>query len=243
MILAARGKQRLTNPARPAWLPFPNGWPTGWYERFIACLREDPAAGKILTDFMPTCDFFMVSAFAMACVHDSKYYERGRKPHLKNLAADLRKEERWLSSEIEAFKIPEAWTPGKDEPFTIEQFLKSDFYRALCENETKRQRLEHITTMLKNMPRAANTKRSGIRENLHLLFAIREYLQRKSGGVIVRGEDLAAIIGAAYDALGVADPVDPKGADLIRKLKRFERNNPEFCTLIHQETGIPANSW
>jgi hypothetical protein len=212
-----RRTQRLATPDKATRHPFSAGRPASWYDRFIGSLNANVDAERVRTYFLtnPKCDFFKVGTFAISYAQDSKGFARSRKAHLKHVAADLRQEERWLSGEIDAFIIPRVWKPAEGEPLTIEGFFRSAYYRALRENEIKKQQLDRVRRSLNNIPRVANTKRSGLQKDLRWLFIIREYLQWKSGGVILNGKDLAVIVNAGYEALAA------RGATLLFCVAEF----------------------
>jgi hypothetical protein len=229
----ARRVQRLSTPGKEAWHPFPGGWPPDWLKKFRTALKDDPEAERLWKYFVPRCSFVKVGAWATAYVHDSQCFNRDRKVRMKDLAADLRKEDRRYSNEIDAAS-PKSWIPGKGE--TIEdfwRFLRSDAADDWHDLARKRQRLDHVRRRLKYLPRLANTKRLG-REDSTFLFLIREYVEWKSRAIL-KGKDLAAIVRAAYVALSAPLPEQISGDDLLRRMRRFERNNAESCDAMRKE--------
>jgi len=212
---------------KPEYHPFPAGWPPGWLAKFRAALEHDPAAERLRKHFIPACSFVQVGVWAITYARNSHSFARDRKRRLKELEADLRKEDRRLTAEVNAFNVPEVFTPA-----TIQRFFGSDEFRMLCAQEAKRQHLESVRVKLANMPRAANVKRLG-RENLTWLVLIREYLGWKSRKEL-KATDLAAIVRAAHIAIGAPLPDDEIAGDgLLRRLRRFEQNCPEFCQAVH----------
>lgn len=231
---------------KESWQPFPDCWPTEGYQLFKDYLEKDPDAERIRTYFMPRCDFFKVYAFAVAHAKYSQCVLHDRQTRMERDLADLRNEERRVEAAIKALG-PTSWTPEDDEPLSIETFHRSAYYRKLCENAALQERiarLGQIKRHLETVRRVGNIRRYGLREDLSWLFIIREYLEWKSGRIVIHAKDLSVIVAAAYHALRTKPPDDQVSAiDINRRLRRFQRNCPEFCMLARLETrNIPPDN-
>jgi hypothetical protein len=226
------------------------------YGLFKDALRENDAAKRVCDRFIiPRVQFGKVYRFADAFARGDVF---DRKAYLKDLAADLRHEQRRLEAELASCSA--VWRPG--ESGTLEDYLSSGAFSAASEksrmNRRKYDQLADVRRKLENIPLAANVKRAGIGGDMRWLFCIRQYLQAKTG-LLLSNDDLAAIVNAAYSVLDAELSATPTswfpnssprhgsspakkariltGAELSRKLKRFENNpkNRVFCDLARDE--------
>jgi hypothetical protein len=165
-----------------------------------------------------------VAVSAVTYAKDSKCFIRERQDRYRKHEADLQKQMRKRQNR------PAVWRPPNDEPFTIESFFASPFARALFLEKQDEHKLETIKGL-------TNTRRYGEFEDLGHLYYIREILERKSGGIArLKPKELAAIVAAAYYAIGLKVPEDQNaslddaqsGKNLFRQLRRFAKDNPEF---------------
>jgi hypothetical protein len=206
-------------------------FPRNWYEEFECELGRSPGAERLLTNRFFTCDFRKVGKAAMLYVRspqDCLYVDR--ETRARRRTGELRSEARELKGEIKRLSA-----------FSDRSGL------ALPDGamHQREQRLIAIQTELRGCSRLLTSRSrrgrgtEGDSGDHGWLFLIREYLTYHSG-LRITGAELALIVRAAKAGLGYGRRyrIGLEPSTVLQRLKRFEKNNAEFCTVAKRPVSM-----
>jgi hypothetical protein len=203
-------------------------FPQNWSKEFHRQLWGSPGAQRLFAPEFQNCDLRKVGKAAMLYIRSPHWCFRiDRESRAKQQMSQLHKDARTLKSEIQA--LSEA--RSRNLIALPDQSISNREVR-LKEIEAELARYRCLALSARRQGR----KREGDSGDHAWLFLIREYLAYKSGGQIT-GAELALIVKAGRAALNYRieyRQVGVGGNTILRRLQRFEKNNPEFCFCARQ---------